>query len=307
MEYNGILCIDKPQDFTSFDVVAVLRGILGTRKIGHAGTLDPMATGVLPTFIGKATRCCDLMSNQDKRYTACLRLGITTTTQDITGDILKQEEVHISAEEFRNALKSFRGTIEQLPPMYSAVKVDGKRLYELARQGKEVERPKRSVTIYEIRMLDFNEEKKEASIDVFCSKGTYIRTLCDDLGKLLGCGATLVSLRRTIAAGFSLSQCHTLDELQKYKEKGTLGEVLLPISSAFSGYESVTLSKTDAEKFQNGVKLDIDSLNLPLDNDDLLSIDDDQDIFLGLGYIDFHLRKLRIKKLFHRYGEANIT
>ncbi|WP_040196433.1 tRNA pseudouridine(55) synthase TruB [Candidatus Soleaferrea massiliensis] len=301
-ELSGIICIDKPQDFTSFDVVAVLRGMTGTKKIGHAGTLDPMATGVLPAFIGRATRCCDLLSNQDKRYTARLRLGITTTTQDITGEILEQKPSHISAAEFAQVLQHFLGSIEQTPPMYSAVKIDGKRLYELARQGKEVSRPSRTITIYELRLLSSDEAAQEFEIDVFCSKGTYIRTLCDDIGKRLGCGATLVALRRTMAAGYTIEQCYTLDELQKLRDAGTLQQVLLPIESAFSDYEQLVLTKANALKFQNGVKLDIDQLG-SLDADDLVSVLDESGQFLGLGYIDLNTRKLRIKKIFHRYED----
>ena len=212
---TGILCINKPQDFTSFDVIAKLRGISGTRKIGHSGTLDPMATGVLPIFFGSAAKACDLLPNSDKRYTAGVRFGLTSDTQDIWGSITGENPAPLSREDLEAALPRFTGTISQLPPMYSAVQVNGQRLYDLARKGVEVERTPREITIYKLDLLSYDPEKREALLDVSCSKGTYIRTLCHDLGQFLGMGAVMSSLIRTEAAGFTLSDCVTLEDAQK--------------------------------------------------------------------------------------------
>ena len=206
---NGIILVDKPKDFTSFDVVAKMRGILKTRSIGHGGTLDPMATGVLPLFVGRATKCCDILPCQDKTYIAGLKLGIKTDTQDITGIVLEKREVNITKELFHKVVSSFVGEIDQIPPMYSAVKQDGKKLYELARKGITVERKPRKITIYEINILSEDFEKNEFILEVSCSKGTYIRTLCEDIGNSLGCGGTLFSLKRKKAAGFSNENCHS--------------------------------------------------------------------------------------------------
>ena len=188
---NGILCINKPQGFTSFDVAAKLRGMLKTKKIGHAGTLDPMATGVLPVFVGNATKACDIMPDSSKAYRASFRLGEQSDTQDSTGTILKTAEVNCTAADIEALLPKFRGEIMQIPPMYSAVSVNGKRLYELARQGIEVERESRNVTIYSLELLNFDEETQSGTLKVACSKGTYIRTLCEDIGNYLGTGGTL--------------------------------------------------------------------------------------------------------------------
>ena len=205
---DGIIILDKPEDFTSFDMVAKMRRLLGTRKVGHAGTLDPMATGVLPIFVGRATKCCDILPNQNKRYTAAFQLGYTTDTLDATGRVLTRTEVSATKEDVEKALESFRGEIMQLPPMYSAIQINGKRLYDLARQGIEIEREKRPVTIMELNLLSADDTQHIYQIDVACSKGTYIRTLCADIGEALGCGATMTALRRTEAAGFSLSLIH---------------------------------------------------------------------------------------------------
>ncbi|MDE6110854.1 MAG: tRNA pseudouridine(55) synthase TruB, partial [Eubacterium sp.] len=215
---NGIICIDKKQDITSFGVCAKLRGILGEKKVGHTGTLDPMAEGVLPVMLGGATRFLNFLPESDKGYRASFILGKTTDTLDITGNVTAEYEVHSTQEDVLNALSSFKGKIMQTPPMYSAVSVNGKRLYELARQGIEVERNEREIEIKKLELVGF--ENGEYVIDVFCSKGTYIRSLIDDIGKKLGCGAVMTSLVRTSAMGFSLENCVTLDELQKRKDEG---------------------------------------------------------------------------------------
>ena len=253
---NGIICIDKPQGFTSFDVVAKLRSITKIRRIGHAGTLDPMATGVLPVFIGRATKACDMLPDSDKEYEADFKLGIVTDTQDSTGEILSQCEASITETALKTALCGFMGRQLQVPPMYSAVKVDGKRLYDLARQGIEVERKPREIEIYKIELLSFDEQSQSGKLVISCSKGTYIRTICHDLGQKLGVGAVMTALRRTRAAGFSLSDCITIQEAQKLSDPAVLEKSILPIDRVFSFMDKFVLNRRKAELFLSGVKLD---------------------------------------------------
>ena len=239
---NGILIIDKPAGWTSMDVCAKIRGILREKRVGHGGTLDPMATGVLPVFVGRATRAVEFAENGRKEYLAGLRLGLATDTQDVTGAVLETRPVTAGREDVESALAAFRGDIQQIPPMYSAVKIQGKKLYELARRGKEVERKPRFVTIYELELLEA-ESETDFRLRCLCSKGTYIRTLCHDVGQALGCGGTLYSLRRTMAAGFTLAEAVTMEEVQER------GEALLrPLDSLFSGYPAVTLRSPGQEK-----------------------------------------------------------
>ena len=215
---DGIICIDKPAEHTSFDVIARVRGILHMeKKVGHAGTLDPMTTGVLPVFLGRATKACDILPVQDKRYRARFQLGVTTDTQDCTGTVLERREVRVSRKELIAAIRSFEGEQMQLPPMYSAIQVGGRRLYDIAREGGTVERTPRPVTFYSIEIL-IGEDWAE--IDVHCSKGSYIRTLCHDIGEKLGCGAMLTQLRRTMAAGFTEADCLTLEQLTALAGRG---------------------------------------------------------------------------------------
>ena len=204
---NGIIIIDKPQDWTSMDVCAKLRGVLGERRIGHAGTLDPMATGVLPVFVGRATRGVEFAERGDKEYVAGLKLGIVTDTQDTSGNTLEEHPVAVTAEQVKAVLPQFTGDILQVPPMYSAIKINGKKLYELARKGREVERPARPVTIHALT-LEGQIAPDEFTIRVKCSKGTYVRTLCHDIGAALGCGGCMSSFRRTLACGFALQEAH---------------------------------------------------------------------------------------------------
>ncbi|MDL2232615.1 tRNA pseudouridine(55) synthase TruB [Ruminococcaceae bacterium OttesenSCG-928-L11] len=260
---TGILCIDKPADFTSFDVVAKMRGILRTRKIGHGGTLDPMATGVLPIFVGRATKACDILPDQDKRYTARFRLGVETDTQDCTGTVLAERPVTATSAQVEAALEQFRGPIAQVPPMYSAVRVEGKRLYELARSGVEVERKPRDITVYSLELLEADEARHEYSIDIACSKGTYVRTICHDIGQLLGCGAAMTALRRTRACGYELEQCVTLEQLQKLRDSDRLESVLLPTDSAFARYDRLELDERQTRLFRNGVPLALSRMKLP--------------------------------------------
>lgn len=262
-EYNGILCIDKPQGFTSFDVVAKMRGIAQTRKIGHAGTLDPMATGVLPLFFGRATKACDILPQQDKRYLASFRLGITTDTQDITGTVLFERAVEVCEQQLREQVLAFAGESMQVPPMYSAIKVDGKRLYDLARQGVEVDRQARPITIHAIDFISYDEQTRICQMDVHCSKGTYIRTLAADIGEKLGCGAALTALRRTMAAGFTLSDCVTIEQAQQLAAEGKLAEAMLPIGDAFASLPKALLNVKQTTMFLNGVRMDAERIQCP--------------------------------------------
>lgn len=248
---QGILCINKPEGFTSFDVVAKMRRISGVRRIGHTGTLDPMATGVLPLLFGRATRLCDLMPRQDKRYTARFALGCTTDTLDSTGQVTARFDRRVSADEVEAALAPFRGEIEQLPPMYSAVQVGGKRLYELARAGQEIERPTRQVTVFSLTLTDFSEETQQGTLDIHCSKGTYVRTICHDLGMALGTGGILTGLVRTAAGGFTLADCMTLEEA----EQAANSLPLLPIDAALQEYPALRLNAQQGRMFANGVRL----------------------------------------------------
>ena len=224
---NGILIIDKPQDWTSMEVCARLRRCLGERRFGHAGTLDPMATGVLPVFVGRATRAVEFASEGQKEYRAGLRLGLVTDTQDTSGAVLEERPAAVTPGELEAVLPRFRGPIQQVPPMYSAIKIQGKKLYELARKGREVERPPRPITIHSLTVEDVLGPDRFL-IRVRCSKGTYVRTLCHDIGQALGCGGCMSSLRRTMAAGFTLDDAVTLDRVQQE------GEALLaPLDSLF--------------------------------------------------------------------------
>ncbi|MDE5951890.1 MAG: tRNA pseudouridine(55) synthase TruB, partial [Acetatifactor sp.] len=216
--YHGIVIVHKEKGFTSHDVVAKMRGICGQKKIGHTGTLDPEATGVLPVCLGNGTRLCDMLTDRDKEYVALLRLGVETDTQDMTGTILARRPVEAGEQQVREAVLSFQGSYLQTPPMYSALKVNGKKLYELAREGKEVERQAREVQIEEIEILDMHLPTLQ--LRVVCSKGTYIRTLCADIGQKLGCGGAMESLVRTRVGEFSLKDALTLGQLQELKDQG---------------------------------------------------------------------------------------
>ena len=247
---NGILLIDKEPGWTSSDVVVKLKGILHERRVGHAGTLDPMATGLLTVFVGRATRAVEFAEAHDKRYLASLRLGVTTDTQDITGNVLREEPVQIGEEALSEALSRFLGEIQQVPPMYSAIRVGGKRLYEIARTGGEIERPPRPVTIHDIKLL--GREGEDWLLDISCSKGTYIRTLCHDIGQVLGCGGCMSALRRTAAGVFSVSDAITIGQAQRLGAEGTLSERMLPVDTLFRREKSCTVSKTEEKRIRCG-------------------------------------------------------
>ena len=240
---TGLLLIDKPSGWTSSDVVAKLRGILRERRIGHSGTLDPMATGLLVVFVGRATRAVEFAESQEKRYLAGLRLGLETDTQDITGRPTGGEKREIGAEELEKALSSFRGEIEQIPPMYSAVKVKGRKLYEIARRGGEVEREPRRITVRELAVV--GRDGDDYLLDVRCSKGTYVRTLCHDIGRALGCGGCMSSLRRTQAGEFRLEDAHTLDAVQRAGDAGEAEALLLPVDTLFAEEKAVIGEKAE--------------------------------------------------------------
>ena len=250
MALNGIMLIDKPCDWTSHDVVGKLRGILHERRIGHSGTLDPMATGLLVVFVGRATRAVEFAEADSKEYIAGLCLGISTDTQDITGNTLKSSNSLPSKAELEQALSAFKGEISQIPPMYSAIKVGGRKLYELARRGESVERKPRRVTIDKLDIIGENES--DYVLDVVCSKGTYIRTLCNDIGDTLGCGGCMSSLRRVKAGAFSIEKAHTIDEIQAAADNGGLDEIIIPVDRLFSTYPELTVRDTAEKKLRNG-------------------------------------------------------
>ncbi len=244
---TGVLPIDKPAGFTSFDVIAKLRGATHTKKIGHSGTLDPMATGVLPLFFGGATKVCSVLQNEDKRYVAGIKFGITTDTEDTTGTVLTRQEVTLTKEQVEAVLPRFRGEILQVPPMYSALKVGGQKLCDLARKGREVAREPRPITIHELTFLGF--EEGNVRLQVSCSKGTYIRTLCKDIGEALGCGACMGSLRRTRAGEYTLSDAVPLETLLESEHPEAY---LRPVDSLFSSFPAVTLTANQEKRCRNG-------------------------------------------------------
>jgi len=247
---NGMIIIDKEKGFTSHDVVAKMRGICGQKKIGHTGTLDPMATGVLPICLGKGTGVCSILSESDKIYQGTMRLGIKTDTLDITGAILREEEILCSEEEIREAILSFIGKQDQIPPMYSALKINGEKLCDLARKGISIDRKSRKIEIYNIEILRI--KLPEVEFEVSCSKGTYIRSLCDDIGEKLGCLGCLSRLRRIKAAGFSIDQALTLSQLQQRKEEGTLDEIIIPIDSVFLHLPKLIAKESCSKLLYNG-------------------------------------------------------
>lgn len=257
---NGIIVIDKEPGFTSHDVVAKMRGICGQRKIGHTGTLDPMATGVLPVCLGSATKLCDMLADRDKEYVAELLLGVETDTQDVTGQVLARCPVEVQESQVRSVAASFVGEYQQVPPMYSALKVNGKKLCDLARAGKEVERKARPVQIYELEILECS--LPVVRMRVVCSKGTYIRTLCADMGERLACGGTMQSLRRTRVGMFSLEDACTLGELQRWKDEDMLGhagldqaklrQALRPVDSVFADCPALHVKQESCLLLDNG-------------------------------------------------------
>jgi tRNA pseudouridine55 synthase len=295
---NGVICIDKPEGMTSFDVVAVLRKITRERKAGHAGTLDPMATGVLPVFFGEATKAIPLLPDHDKRYIAGLRLGLTTDTGDTTGKVLETSPVNVTPEQVAAAALSFKGEIAQVPPMYSALKVNGRHLYDIAREGGEVERAARNITIYDIEVTGRDEVTGDYSMAVYCSKGTYIRTLCEDIGKKLGCGGAMSSLRRTFAAGFEIERCKTLDEVKSLAKEDNLSNTILGVEEIFTGLPQIRITKNQAIRFRNGGELSFDRLEK--EPEEGLCRVNYAGLFIGLGLADIAQRQVKVKCHFNR-------
>ena len=292
---NGIICVNKKQDITSFGVCAKIRGITGEKKVGHTGTLDPMAEGVLPVMLGGATRFLNFLPESDKGYRASFILGKTTDTLDITGTVTAEYEVGATEKDVVNALNHFKGKIMQLPPMYSAVSVNGKRLYELARQGIEVERKEREIEIKKLELVGF--ENGEYTIDVFCSKGTYIRTLIDDIGRKLGCGAVMTALVRTSAMGFSLEDTITIDELQRRKDENIgFDDILLPLDKALAVYDKIIVSPAQSVRFKNGGALDLARIKKHLCDEEIYRVYNPEGDFLGLGQAVNN--ELKIKRIY---------
>ena len=244
---NGIVIVDKPQGWTSQDVTARLRRVFNTRRIGHGGTLDPMATGVLPVFVGRATRGVEFFEHAEKTYEAVLQLGMTTDTEDVTGTVLERRQVSVTREAFLGILSQFRGEIQQVPPMYSALKINGQKLCDLARQGKEVERKPRTICIHRLECLAFSGDT--ARLLVHCSKGTYIRTLCKDIGEALGCGGCMASLRRVTAGEYTIEEAVPLQELLDTDEPE---KYLRTVDTMFRNYPAVTLTPNQEKRCRNG-------------------------------------------------------
>ena len=250
---NGIIIVNKSPGWTSQDVTAKLRGVFHERRIGHGGTLDPMATGVLPVFVGRATRGVEFFESAEKEYIAGLRLGVVTNTQDTTGEVLESRPVSVTREELEAVLRDFSGEISQLPPMYSAIKIGGKKLYELARKGQEIERAPRRVTIFDLSVVD--GAGADWTLRVRCSKGTYVRTLCHDIGQALGCGACMSSLTRTRAGRFTLEQALTVDQIVDFCRENDPQALLLPVDALFSQYPPLIVTLPQTAKLKNGAEV----------------------------------------------------
>lgn len=277
---NGILNIYKETDFTSHDVVAKLRGILKQKKIGHTGTLDPQATGVLPVCLGKATKLCDMLTDTKKEYRASFRLGLCTDTEDIWGTVTKESPVTVSEEQVQDAVFSFIGSYEQIPPMYSALKVGGKKLYELAREGQVIERKTRPVIIYEIR--DLKISLPEISMTVVCSKGTYIRSLGRDIGEKLGCGACMTALERTAASGFLKKDSYTLKEIEQLMKEENIMKIVIPPDQLFKNLPEQTVKKQYSKILYNGNPLKTECFTSPCSTGKRLRIYDEDGHFIGI-------------------------
>lgn len=250
---NGILIVDKPDGWTSQDVAAKLRGVFHEKRVGHGGTLDPMATGVLPIFIGRATRGVEFFESAEKEYIAGLRLGTVTNTQDTTGEVLETNPVTVTREDVEVALRRFTGELDQLPPMYSAIKINGQKLYELARRGQEVARRPRSITIHALELLE--GEGADWTVRVRCSKGTYVRTLCHDLGRALGCGGCMSSLRRTRAGSFTLAQAVTMQQVLDFAAGQDPQQLLMPVDAVFAAHPPLIVTLGQAAKLKNGAQV----------------------------------------------------
>ncbi len=292
---QGLLLVDKPQGKTSFAAVSNVKWLAQEKRVGHTGTLDPMATGVLPIFIGRATVLSSLLLDGDKRYTATIRLGITTDTQDITGNVLSEKEVDVTKADIKKALAHFTGKIDQIPPMYSAIKKDGVRLYALAREGKTVEIEPRKIEVYAMELV--SEFKDNTfTVDTHVSKGTYIRALARDIGEYLGCGATLTELRRTYAAGFDIKDCVKLEDLTREN----VSQYILNEETAVKDFKEIQVTEKQAVRFTNGGQLGFDRLkNSDFTDGELLRVKHD-DTLLGIGIADNEKQWVAVKKIINK-------
>ena len=294
---QGFLLLKKPKGITSFSAVSRIKRIASEKRVGHTGTLDPMATGVLPVFLGKATALCGILLDANKRYTAEIKLGVTTDTDDITGAVLFEREVNVSREYLNEALKHFKGKIKQRPPMYSALKKDGVRLYELARLGKTVDIPEREVEIFSIDILKELDDSNCFTVDVLVSKGTYIRSLAHDIGEYLGCGATLTALERTETCGFEISQCTDLDDLDEQNIK----EKIVSEENAVLNLRECRITEKQAIRFCNGGQLAFERLHIgDFYQNELVRVKFGN-IFLGIGIADLEKNQLNIKCIINDY------
>lgn len=293
---TGFVFLNKAEGITSFIAAARLRRIFSEKKIGHTGTLDPMATGVLPIALGGATRFIELINTHNKSYKATFLLGKTTDTLDITGKVLSEKEVTATKEDVLRVLSKFKGNIKQLPPMYSAIKKDGVRLYDLARQGIEIEREEREVTVYSLELVSFDEEKGEYTIDVSCSSGTYIRSLISDIGESLSCGAVMTSLLRTGANGVDISSCFTFEELSQMKEDGSLERAVVPVYE-FISYPKISVSQAQAKRFKNGGELDLERIK-NWGEDGFYNVFSPDEEFLGIGQLCRKEGLLKVKRVY---------
>ena len=294
---QGFLLLNKPSGITSFSAVSAVKRLAHEKRVGHTGTLDPMATGVLPIFLGRATALSSLMLDGDKRYKATIKLGVTTDTEDITGTVLSKKEVTVTNEELLKALENFRGKILQTPPMYSALKKDGVRLYDLARQGKTIEIPKREIEIFSIDLLSTLDDENCFAIDVKVSKGTYIRSLARDIGEFLGCGATLTALQRTNAGGFDIDECVSLQELNNEN----ITDYIVNEEKAVMHLRALNVTEKQAIRFCNGGQLDFSRLHIENITENQLIRVRYQDKFLGIGIADIPNNRLNIKCIINYY------
>lgn len=288
--------MNKPAGFTSFDVIAKLRGILKIKRLGHSGTLDPMATGVLPVFVGNATKACDILPDNSKSYLADFKLGFVTDTQDITGKIIRNYNKKINLSDILEIIPDFTGDILQTPPMYSAVQINGKRLYDLARQGVEIERPKREIHIDSIKLESFHEETQSGTLFIVCSKGTYIRTVINDIGDSLGCGGVMTSLVRTCTSGFKLDKCYDFEQVENAVKNGSIENLLLPVDSAFMIYPKIRLGEHQTKLYKNGVKLDLQRIKNIFPQNDIYRVYGCDNKFIGLAIAEHENNILKVYK-----------
>jgi tRNA pseudouridine55 synthase len=296
---NGIIIVNKPKGCTSFGVIAALRKVFNQKKIGHTGTLDPLATGVLPVLLGSSAKALQFIKEHPKQYIASMKLGVTTDTQDITGNILRTSPVQISLEDIKNALQQFIGKIYQIPPMYSAIKKNGKKLYEFARKGIDVKREKRLINILIIDLLKYDAQNQIVKIKVTCSPGTYIRTLISDVGDLLLCGAAMADLVRTQSDGFSLENSFSAQQLKTLSMED-LSKIIIPTSYVLKHYDAISVTEAQKTRFKNGGGLSFDRIDISNDsikNGKIYQISCNNK-FIGLGVTDTKKQELSVLKNF---------